>query len=518
MITKLQPIRPGSPAKDRPQACRDGVASDLDFTRIEPVLRSAGVGDGAALANLYREVHTPPSGGNAEDHYPFPQYLNGAWIDQQIAGRAVYWIVAENHGEPIGTGGIIRIGEQADQAIEFRGFVVKPRYRRQGVATRIVRALLDRFGGSAAAMFAETRMTESGALKTFRKFGLLPIGLEPYAHKMSHGLESMVQLASVASRSMGLRAIEGCCTPAVRRLARVVLGPMGGRPLRAANPQRQGTVRPEEDDAILETVHDDRWPQGGGLSAAGGLAGDSHGGMDSDEPMPEMVDGVLSLQHRQGRDLSGNRYIRKAVVLRSESMTVARSMFVYDQCDHRAQVSLLAVTSAQFYGRAVAATLRSIGSAARGEHFSAFADVRADALDVQACLESAGFVPTVYFPAMIAAGVRRQDIVQYTYLHKLPLTAALGPSTTLNWPDVERVIGLIIHNREVGSPRALPVRDRHLGIRPVSQILGSVILSNAIRQRRLIHLRRPGEMDGAPRHDPRPRGSISPDNPGKSRT
>ena len=42
------------------------------------MLRSADVGDGAALANLYREVHTPPSGGNAEDHYPFPQYLNGA--------------------------------------------------------------------------------------------------------------------------------------------------------------------------------------------------------------------------------------------------------------------------------------------------------------------------------------------------------------------------------------------------------------------------------------------------------
>jgi hypothetical protein len=166
-------------------------------------------------------------------------------------------------------------------------------------------------------MFAETRMTESGALKTFRKFGLLPIGLEPYAHKMSRGLESMVQLASVASWSMGLRASEGCCTPAVCRLARVVLGPMGGRPLLAANPQPRGTVRQEEDDAILETVLDHRWPQGGGLSAADGPASDPHGRMDSDGPMPEMVDGVLSLQHRQGHDLSGNRYIRKTVELRS---------------------------------------------------------------------------------------------------------------------------------------------------------------------------------------------------------
>jgi hypothetical protein len=112
-------------------------------------------------------------------------------------------------------------------------------------------------------MFAETRMTESGALKTFRKFGLLPIGLEPYAHKMSRGLESMVQLASVASWSMGLRASKGCCTPAVHRLARVVLGPMGGRPLAAANPQRRGAVWQEQDDAIVETVLDDRWPQGG---------------------------------------------------------------------------------------------------------------------------------------------------------------------------------------------------------------------------------------------------------------
>ena len=477
MVTKLQPIRPGSPANEgRPQTSRDGIASDQDFTRIEPVLRSADVGDGAALANLYREVHTPPSGGNAEDHYPFPQYLNGAWIDQQIAGRAVYWIIAENHGEPIGTGAIIRIGEQADHAVEFRGFVVKPRYRRQGVATRIVRALLDCFGGSAAAMFAETRMSEIGALKTFRKFGLLPIGLEPYAHKMSRGLESMIQLASVASSSMGLRASEGCCTPAVRRLARVVLGPMGGRPLLAANPRRRGTVRPEKDDAILETVLDDRWPQGDGLSAASGPASDSHRGMHSDEPMPEMINGVLSLQHRQGWDLSGNRYLRRAVTLRSKS-TVARSIFVYDQRDHRAQISLLAVTSAEFYGRAVAATLRSIGSVAQGEHFSAFADVCADALDVQACLESAGFVPTVYFPAMIAMGFRRQDIVQYTYLHKLPLTGALTSSTTLNWPDAERVIGLIIDNREVGNARALPVRDRHLGIRPVSQMLAGAAAS-----------------------------------------
>ncbi|MGH6931949.1 MAG: GNAT family N-acetyltransferase [Dongiaceae bacterium] len=441
----MQLIRPGSPGT--PQASRDGIASGLDFTRVETVLRSAGVGDGAALANLYREVHTPPFGGSAEEHYPFPQYLNGAWIDQQIAGGAVSWFVAENDGEPIGTGAIVRIGAQADHAFEFRGLVVKRQHRRQGVATRIIRALLDRFGGSTAAMFAETRMTESGALKTFRKFGLLPIGLEPYAHKMSRGLESMVQLARVASWSMGLRAREGCCTPAVHRLATVVLGPMGGRPLLAANPQRRGTVRPEEDDAILETVLDDRWPQGDGLSAAGSPASDLHGGMDSGERMPEMVDGVLSLQHRQGRDLSGNRYVRKAVALRSESMTVARSTFVYDQCDHRAQVSLLAVTSAGFYGRAAAATLRSIGSVARGKHFSAFADVRADAFDVQAGLESAGFVPTVYFPAMIAVGVQRQDIVQYTYLHKLPLTAALASSTMFDWPDVERVIGLIIDNR-----------------------------------------------------------------------
>jgi ribosomal protein S18 acetylase RimI-like enzyme len=461
MVTKLQSIRGGSLANHgRPQASRDGIATEPDFTRIEPVLRSAGVGDGDALANLYREVHTPPSGGNAGAHYPFPQYLNGAWIDWQIAGRAMYWIVAENHGEPIGAGAIIRIGQQADRAIEFRGFVVKPRYRRQGVASRIVRALLDRFGGSAAAMFAEARMSESGALKTFRKFGLLPIGLEPYAHKMSRGLESMVQLASVASWSMGLRASKGCCTPAVHRLARVVLGPMGGRPLLAANPQRRRIVRQEEGDAIVETVLDDGWPQGGGLSSADGLASDPHGG-------------VLSLQHRQGLDLSGNRYIRKTVELRSESMTVARSTFVYDQCDHRAQIQLLAVTSAEFYGWTVAATLRSIGSIARGEHFSAFADVHADALDVQACLESSGFVPTVYFPAMIAVGARRQDIVQYTYLHKLPLTGALASSTTLNWPDAERVIRLILDNRDVGNDHAflhhatmLPslqaARDRHL--------------------------------------------------------
>jgi GNAT superfamily N-acetyltransferase len=483
MVTKLQSIRRGSRANDgRPQASRDGIATDPNVSRIEPVLRSAGVGDGAALANLYREVHTPPSGGNAEEHYPFPQYLNGAWIDQQIASRAMYWIVAENRGEPIGTGAIIRISEQADHAIEFRGFVVKPRYRRQGVATRIVRALLDRFGSSAAAMFAETRMTESGALKTFRKFGLLPIGLEPYAHKMSRGLESMVQLASVASWSMALRASKGCCTPAVHRLARVVLGPMGGRPLLAANPQRRGTVRQEEDDAIVETVLDDRWPQSGGLSSADGLTSGPHGGMDSDEPMPEMVASVLSLQHRQGLDLSGNRYIHKTVELRSESMTVARSTFVYDQCDHRAQIPLLAVTSAQFYRRAVAATLRSIECVARGEHFSAFADVRADALDVQACLESTGFVPTVYFPAMIAVRARRQDIVQYTYLHKLPLTGVLASSTTLNWPDAEKVIRLIIDNRDVDNDHALlphgtmlpslqAARDRHLGIRPVSQVL-----------------------------------------------
>jgi len=449
MVTTVQLIWPRLPANDgRPQASRDRIASDLDSTRIEPVLRSAEVGDGAALANLYREVHTPPSGGSAEDHYPFPQYLNGASIDQQIAGRAVCWIVAENHGEPIGTGAIIRIGEQADHAFEFRGIVVKRRHRRQGVATRIVRALLDRFGGSAAAMFAEVRMTESGALETFRKFGLLPIGLEPYAHKMSRGLESMVQLARVASWSMGLRASEGCCTPAVHRLARVVLGLMGGRPLLAANPERRGTVRLEGDGAILETVIDDRWPQDDGLSAAGGPASESHGGMDSDERTPEMVDGVLSLQHRQGWNLSGNRYVRKTVALRSESMAVARSTFVYDQCDRRAQVSLLAVTSAEFYGRAVAATLRSIGSVARGKHFSAIADVRADALDVQAGLESAGFVPTVYFPAMIAVGGQRQDIVQYTFLHKLPLTTApVASSTMFDWPDVERVTGLIIDNR-----------------------------------------------------------------------
>jgi putative transposase len=64
-------------------------------------------------------------------------------------------------------------------------------------------------------------------------------------------------------------------------------------------------------------------------------------------------------------------------------------------------------------------------------------------------------------------------------------------------------------------------RHRHArngaGCRGARQSQGPPSAKAAVRQRLLVYLGRPGEMAGASRHGPRPRGSLPPDDPGQDR-
>lgn len=396
----------------------------------QPLLRLARIGDGKALAALYRDVHTPSDGGCAKDHYPFPQYMDASWIDDQIAGGEVVWSIAEVGGEAVATGSVVRIGEAASRVFEFGGFVVRSHIRRCGIASRIVEDLSARFLGVAALMVAETRVAEAGALKTFFKAGLLPTGFSPFAHRMSRGLESMVPMVRIDRRFLQQRRIDGCCTPAVSRLAAEVLAPLNVMPLATAGLLASSAQRAIQYDPSIEVS----------LATTASPPGEHDGGISRGSGIRSC--GILPLEHRQGEDATGWRYVARTVTLRARAMPCAAVALIYDRLDQRAHLRSLLARSPDVVGTALMAGIKAIKSIAGDAPFSVFTDVCADDLAVQQCLEAAGFFPTVYVPAYVAAGSQRRDLVEYTFLYRLRLSEMVPPAAD-GGPQPERLAGRI---------------------------------------------------------------------------
>ncbi len=408
-----------------------------------PIYRRARPGDAARISALYHEEYCPEGGGDARDHYPFPQFLEPDWVATAVEREEICWIVAELEGNVVGSAGAMRnIGSALDRVAEVFGIVVDRGMRGSGIGNGLLDYLNESLGDEAQVTLCEARTGDLRGWKVARHSGFDPIGFEPFAHATPVGSESMLLTARVRAEVRG-NAVAVPATEAARLLAEAVA---------RSSSRGRGPTRPGEPRAPLPL-----WTAEDGAWAAQVVRDDERGAAFLAEWHGRLRhrSGVLDMQRIEGIDPRGRaRYDRRYYILRVGNDVLACGRVVWDRTDGR--VRLLNLQSRVEDAREP--LIRGIVEALapeRGPNSPIIViDIRADTPELQAGLEAMGFVPTAYYPAVIAGereridGEReRIDGIQYTLLDRRPIERSLSSIEKLDWQAalqvIDRVVGLV---------------------------------------------------------------------------
>ena len=72
-------------------------------SELGPIYRHATPRDAPRICMFYEAEYRPPDGGDARDHYPFPQFMEPAWLASAVDRNDICWIVAELDGRVVGS-------------------------------------------------------------------------------------------------------------------------------------------------------------------------------------------------------------------------------------------------------------------------------------------------------------------------------------------------------------------------------------------------------------------------------
>ena len=408
--------------------------------------RPAHPGDARVASRFYVDAYTPADGGSARDHYPFVQLLEPASLRREISRPDLCWVVAEIAGRVVGMVGAGRSGPGRDRVSEFFGLVVDEKMRGAGVATAMIRYACGMLEETTDVLFAETRTAGVGAWRAFRRCGFIPFGFEPYAHTTPAGSEPMLFLGRLSERA---RRAPVCPVASTRRVAELASAVLESTGLDVARSAEAGPWLPDRvaatGDGSLVLVESRsrarrlqrRWGEASGPRA-----------------------GVVGLDRYEGIDRRSDRFSTHWIVARRRDRDVACARIALDRADQRARI--LRVDSAD---RGVEADLLDgivavLSRQAEGGPLTAVVDVRVDQPSLQAKLEGLGFVPTVYYPRLLATASGRLDAVQYTRTWGRGFAPALEWVRDLEWGDAARVI------HAVGAFAGSSGTERPLGAPP----------------------------------------------------
>jgi len=96
-----------------------------------------------------------------------------SYLDELADTELRYYLVAEQDGELVGSGGLMTIGETA----QILTVGVLPPVRRRGIGEQLVQALMaEARRRSASEVLLEVRMDNDGARKLYEKLGFAVIG------------------------------------------------------------------------------------------------------------------------------------------------------------------------------------------------------------------------------------------------------------------------------------------------------------------------------------------------------
>jgi RimJ/RimL family protein N-acetyltransferase len=421
-------------------------------------IRPAQAEDADTISSLYREAYTPPgkSESEAREHYPFPQFLNPAWVTDAVCQDKIRWLVAEYMGEVIGTvGAVINIGSKDDRVAESFGLVIKEQLRGLGIGTYLFRSLCDNLADNAKFIIAETRTAHPGGWKIVRSCGFVPLGFEPYAHATPAGIESMLLTGRLTRKGALERDTSGTALNSLQVLANTVLRPLNLQPL---------SMTVQADDLFYAMAQDEhritplvQLPQKAKKlfskeeNQRFSVARDDRTGANFLKLMNvenRHAVGVIGLRRLEGEDLRCDRYDRQYIVGTTGQTPVACAHLLFDRRDGRLRVlELQSLVHGHQYSL-IEHIVSETECATAGKPLSMVVDVRADNPGFQAVLERLSFFPTAYYPGLVMVGSQRIDAVQYTRLFNLSLADSIKHVKDLNWPQAEQVLFTVSRQRK----------------------------------------------------------------------
>jgi ribosomal protein S18 acetylase RimI-like enzyme len=403
-------------------------------------VRRAAPGDGDAIAALYRRCYSSAARPDCTRNYPFPQVMEPEWIRTALRDGTVIWMVADDAGRVAGAVALyLGDDEEPAPAPEYFGLVVDPACRGRSLGAALLGALSTAMAETGAFAVGQVRLAGPAATSVVERSPLRVLGFEPLAYDMIGGQESMIAVGHVSAAALAMRVPSQGGTAAVRRLARLVLGQTSVRDAPPACGRPALTVRDLRrhlrvvDGETFATARDRLGPGALPLLRLGRLEA-------LDERGPRPVDAF----HAIGRGTTPTA----AIWTRTDHLD--RRVRILDV------VSPTLGSAAQMLCSLLATMKRTKGA---GRPLSAVADVEAGRGDVGHLLESVGFRPTVFYPAMLARDGQRLDVVQYTFLEQGAPTSVRTLVARCPWELARRVA---MHVLDGWAPPLVPRLTRRL--------------------------------------------------------
>ena len=152
----------------------------------------------------------------------------------------------------------------------------------------------------------------------------------------------------------------------------------------------------------------------------------------------------MNLRRLEGSNQGGRRNDTRFYVADADGADAGFVRVVWDHIDRRARVLDLRSESIAIGARLIEAAVADLLAEAADGHLLIAVDLRADALALQSRLEAQGFLPTAYYPVLIAEGPERIDAVQFTRLDRRAIEQSLDLLSGLDWPGARRVVDCVV--------------------------------------------------------------------------
>jgi hypothetical protein len=403
----------------------------VTLPRIEPTdvdglrFRAASRADASRISAFYAACYASNDGRAATDNYPFPQVLQPDWVDAMLATKMIRWVLAETTEErTVGAAGILKgVGSRADGIAECFGLVVDSEYRGCGLGRGVLDRVREITLREATVALGQMRTVDPAAAQVVERATFVPIGFEPFVHRMLAGDESMVAVAMLPAAALARRICQGQTTPAVRALAQTVLEPLLVAPL-ASVPGTSPSPRRFGEHLRLMEVYEE-------------LGTDLLQQLPTSEPRtPRFVD--LRRMDELGRE-EARRKQRYFAALAGDDV-VGCIQAAHNRHDRHFRIEAMASTPREAQPEMLRRLIELVDLESNGEPHVIVADLVATRIAQQRALEAVGFVPTSYCPALIAVGRRRLDVVQYTRLFGYTVSSSIGFLDGMRWATAKRLV------------------------------------------------------------------------------
>jgi len=335
---------------------------------------------------------------NYGDDYPYYELENDRLFERLINDKNIIWLVLHDDGI-VASGALIQTNRKhGDQIAELARLVVHPDKRGQGLAKRIINALLIWSDSTVELAYATARTPHSLSQKLMDAANFAAVGFLPLRHAFGERRESSVYYCRIYGNGKALRREEPPrLIPAVVSLARHALSEMGlptAMSVLDESPAPAGrsnyTFRPLDRESLVPLLH-----------------------IKPGRLTDPALFGDLSIAHGMARIRKG----KGLYLVAFDKHLVPRGAigFQMDESDHGVRgMELIAEDE-----KVRSALCKEFIRVAEEEYKAEVIEVNVSAYEprLQQTFMSLGFHPVAYIPAMVFHDSDRLDVVKMIKLN-----------------------------------------------------------------------------------------------------